>query len=329
VGSKAGSCLAPGDAPLGYASGTGLAERFGSWVTPHIGVVPLADLDWQVLTRLYDHLRPQGGRPTKAARVKAAATGRSRSVGRSARGRSSPCTSCCAGRSPTPSRAGLLQVNPADTIPKKQRPTHRPPKAAGKHWEPGESAQFLQASRFDCWHPLWALGLDTGARRRQLLALRWGDVDLEARTVAFSKTGWSSTATSSRARRSPARPAGWTSGPRRWRRCATGGAGSWPTRGRQSSCSPMSSASRSDRSGCTTCSVRRARPRVCRTSGPHGMRHTSATLALKAGVPLHVVSPRLGHPSTMITANLYSHVFRGQQADAAQALAAVYYGTTS
>jgi hypothetical protein len=66
---------------LGYASGTGLAERFGSWVTPHIGVVPLADLDWQVLTRLYDHLRHQGGRPTKAARVKAAATG-AKPVGR-------------------------------------------------------------------------------------------------------------------------------------------------------------------------------------------------------------------------------------------------------
>lgn len=63
--------------------------------------------------------------------------------------------------------------------------------------------------------------------------------------------------------------------------------------------------------------------------GPHGMRHTSATLALKAGVPLHVVSPRLGHASTMITANLCSHVFKGQQAEAAQALAAVYYGTTS
>jgi integrase len=189
----------------------------------------------------------QGGRPTKAARVKAAATG-AKPVGRPLGSRTIQSVHVVLRRALADAvEAGLLQVNPADTIPKKQRPTHRPPKAAGKHWEPGEAAQFLQASRFDCWHPLWALGLDTGARRGELLALRWGDVDLEARTVEFSKSGWSSTATSSRARRSPASPAGWTSAPRPWRRCATGGAGSWPTRGRQSSCSPMSSASRSDR----------------------------------------------------------------------------------
>jgi integrase len=63
--------------------------------------------------------------------------------------------------------------------------------------------------------------------------------------------------------------------------------------------------------------------------GRHGMRHTSATLALKAGVPLHVVSARLGHSSTTITADLYGHVLEGQDADVTTALAAVFDGVGS
>ena len=42
----------------------------------------------------------------------------------------------------------------------------------------------------------------------------------------------------------------------------------------------------------------------------HGLRHTSATRALAAGVPVKVVSERLGHSKTSITLDLYSHVGR-------------------
>jgi hypothetical protein len=41
---------------------------------------------------------------------------------------------------------------------------------------------------------------------------------------------------------------------------------------------------------------------------PHGVRHSHATAALAAGEPLAVVSERLGHASSSITANLYQHV---------------------
>jgi hypothetical protein len=40
----------------------------------------------------------------------------------------------------------------------------------------------------------------------------------------------------------------------------------------------------------------------------HGVRHSYATAALAAGEPLTVVSERLGHASSSITANLYQHV---------------------
>jgi integrase len=300
-----------------------------TWVIPHIGVVPLADLDWQVLTGLYDHLRRQGGRPTKAARVKAAATG-ARPVGRPLSRRTVQLVHVLLRSALAEAvEAGLLQVNPADAIPTKQRPTHRPRKAAGKHWEPAEAARFLQATRFDRWHPLWALGLDTGARRGELLAVRWGDVDLEARTVTISRNRVvvngevvEGTPKSDKSRRVDV--AGQTvAALRHWRRQQMADTGASEFVFTDELGEPI----RPDRvnylfhQACTAAGV----PDI----GPHGMRHTAATLALKAGVPLHVVSERLGHADTSITASLYSHVLKDQQADAAERLAAVYYGPGS
>jgi integrase len=53
----------------------------------------------------------------------------------------------------------------------------------------------------------------------------------------------------------------------------------------------------------------------------HDLRHTSASLALAAGVPMRVVSERLGHSSIGITQNLYTHVFDQLSRDAADKIA--------
>jgi len=53
---------------------------------------------------------------------------------------------------------------------------------------------------------------------------------------------------------------------------------------------------------------------------PH-LRHTHATLLLKAGVPPHVVAQRLGHASPALTLSIYSHVLPRQRAAAAAAFA--------
>jgi integrase len=42
--------------------------------------------------------------------------------------------------------------------------------------------------------------------------------------------------------------------------------------------------------------------------GPHGLRHTYATLSLEAGVDISVVSKQLGHSSVAVTAAIYAHV---------------------
>ena len=49
----------------------------------------------------------------------------------------------------------------------------------------------------------------------------------------------------------------------------------------------------------------------------HDLRHTHATILLQAGVPVKVVSERLGHSSPAFTMSVYQHVLPGMQADAA------------
>jgi integrase len=53
---------------------------------------------------------------------------------------------------------------------------------------------------------------------------------------------------------------------------------------------------------------------------PHN-RHTHATVMLLGGVPVHVVSQRLGHASPMVTLTVYAHVMPGNQRDAAELFA--------
>jgi integrase len=56
----------------------------------------------------------------------------------------------------------------------------------------------------------------------------------------------------------------------------------------------------------------------------HDLRHTSASLALAAGVAIKVVSDRLGHSTSGITADLYTHVSPAVGRDAADAIAATF-----
>jgi integrase len=60
----------------------------------------------------------------------------------------------------------------------------------------------------------------------------------------------------------------------------------------------------------------------------HDLRHTWATLALAAGVDVAIVSKRLGHGSPATTWQTYQHVISGMQADAAEKVAALIFGTS-
>jgi len=61
----------------------------------------------------------------------------------------------------------------------------------------------------------------------------------------------------------------------------------------------------------------------------HDLRHTHATLALRAGVHPRVVQERLGHANVGITLDTYSHVDLEMQAAAAALVSALVSGTSS
>jgi integrase len=58
----------------------------------------------------------------------------------------------------------------------------------------------------------------------------------------------------------------------------------------------------------------------------HGLRHTCATLLLSAGVQPHVVQRRLGHRNIAITLDIYGHVLPSMQQDAASKLGSLLHG---
>lgn len=57
----------------------------------------------------------------------------------------------------------------------------------------------------------------------------------------------------------------------------------------------------------------------------YDLRHTHATLLLKAGVHAKVVSERLGHSTIALTLDVYSHVLPSMQAEAAEHLETMLY----
>ena len=59
---------------------------------------------------------------------------------------------------------------------------------------------------------------------------------------------------------------------------------------------------------------------TCWTAGD-----TCATLMLKGGTPIHVVSQRLGHKKIQITLDIYAHALPSMQQDAAR-LSAMLHG---
>jgi integrase len=308
-----------------------------SWVVPHVGAVRLADVTPTVLTKLYTHLRAQGGRPRPAERKRARIMGE-RPVGTPLGTRSVQSVHTVFHMALTDAvEAGLLQVNPTTQIPKRQRPTHRNRRQADKHWDADEAARFLAVTTGDRLHPLWALLLDTGCRRGEVCALRWtGGVDLDAGLVTVranrvhaGRRIVEGTTKTDRVRsvdldlRTVAVLRRWQTDQRKERLAAGSG---WVDSGYVFT-NEIGEPIRPD-------SLTYAFGKACRAAsvpdiGVHGLRHTAATLLLAAGVQPHVVQERLGHADISITLGLYSHALPQQRADAARLLGDAIYGAGS
>lgn len=235
----------------------------------------------------------------------------------------------------------LLAANPAASIP-------APSARVGEMrvWSQPQATAFMRASHAQgvAWEAFFVLALSTGMRLAELVGLRWADVDLERRTVRVAQTV------------SYVEGAGWVTKPPK----TAAGQRTMPIdpdlvallrrhRAAQNAHRLTMGERWADNdlvfpSGLGTpvqaYIVRKVLARICAVAevagedGPeplplirvHDLRHTAATLMLANGVPVKVVSERLGHASVAITMTTYAHVLPGMQEEAALTLARVLRG---
>jgi len=181
----------------------------------------------------------------------------------------------------------------------------------------GEQAQtFLEATAGTRLAPVWQLAIATGMRRGELMALTWDNSDLDAGIIAVE---WSTTPVGSQLvtttpknheRRRVQLDARTVATLRGWRRQQaaerlqwgpayedSGGVVFTQENGRRLSPNAVSKAF-------LRAQARLGLPRLTF----HELRHTHATILLRDGVPVHIVSKRLGHKDPSVTLNVYADV---------------------
>ena len=202
---------------------------------------------------------------------------------------------------------------------------------------------FLAAAQGERLEALYTLALATGMRQGELLALHWGDVDLDGGSgrgmlsVRWSLRYYQRTFTvkepkTRRSRRRIALAEQTVEALRAHR--------ARQSRERLKAGAAWVGAAWDDLVFCNEIGapltsngqVRSTRQRILRHAGLpetfrfHDLRHTCATLALASNVNPKVVSEMLGHSTVAITLDIYSHVLPDMQEDAAAAIAAILYG---
>jgi integrase len=224
-------------------------------------------------------------------------------------------------------RFGLVQRNVAALV--------KPPAPVRPElttWDAADMRSFLASMDGDRNASAYRLLATTGMRRGEALGLRWADVDLDvgrvtinrSLTVVDSKLVWSSPKTA-RSRRSVSLDPETVVSLRAHRRTQLEervAAGEAWVDSDLVFCNQLGEPLHPDRfTRAFRSAVRRAGVKQIRL---HDLRHTWATLALQAGIHPKVVSERLGHATTGITLDIYSHVQPELDASAASTVAQLF-----
>ncbi len=225
---------------------------------------------------------------------------------------------------------GTLARNVADLAKPPGRASSKEPAT----WTAEELRAFLEFVREDRVYALYHLVGTTGLRRGEALGVRWRDLDLDGARLSVSQTVVSvdyavlcSEPKTQAARRSVALDPDTVRVLREQRkqqveeRLALGGY--------------------SDDRDLVFCNIdggplhpsnlSKRFDRLVKGAGVprirfHDLRHTHATLALRAGIHPKVVQERLGHATIAITLDTYSHAIPAMQEEAATKVAALVFG---
>lgn len=203
----------------------------------------------------------------------------------------------------------------------------KPPKSEA-HALDGEAAQcILVAALGTIWHPIFHLALYTGMRRGEVLGLRWKDVDLELASLYVTQamqqlddgTIIFHEPKTNKGRRSVALSPATAISLRSYREAQEA---DFLMAGRLHTQETLVF-ERADGTTPVPDSVTHAFSKYALKAGItgvrlHDLRHTHASLMLKAGIHPKIVSERLGHSSVAFTLDVYSHVAPGLQEAAAR-----------
>lgn len=222
---------------------------------------------------------------------------------------------------------GLIGFNPAERA--------RSPRAARpkmKAWSAEELRRFLEVASSDDLFPAWRLASTTGMRRGEILGVRVGDLDLDRARLSVQQTV---ILVGSQVRISdvPKTDKGRRTIPLETETLAALKAQRARLAERKLafglSLSPddLLFSELTDPIHPTSFSRRFRKLREQAGVTPirfHDVRHTFATLALQAGIPVKVVSEILGHANIAITLDTYSHVIPSMMEDAVDKVAALF-----
>jgi integrase len=220
-------------------------------------------------------------------------------------------------------RRSLIPRNVADDA---EAPKRRRPKRQVRSWTAEQLHTFLDTAAHHRLFAAFWLAATTGMRRSELLALRWEDLDVDTSRVSVHRALVSvayelheSHGKTSSARRCIDLDPDTITVIERWRDFLQRELGR-PVLGcdylfASPTGHPIHPDSFSGAFNRLVAKVDLPRLRL------HDLRHTHATLLLKDGVPIKVVSERLGHATPGFTMATYQHVLPGMQAEAAHRFA--------
>ena len=226
-----------------------------------------------------------------------------------------------------PARRPRAVVWTADRVEHWRRTGERPAVAV---WTAEQAGSFLDSISDHELYPLLHLVAFRGLRRGEAVGLRWVDVDLAAReariTQQIVQLGWRTTHAGDPKTASGARTITLDAATSKVLRAHRQDqealrASLGPTWVDHGLVFPAADGGPRDPATVSNDFQRLVRAADLPPIRLHDLRHTAASLALQAGVPLKVVSEQLGHSSLAITADTYTSVLPAVAQAAAEAVA--------